>query len=315
MAPAKPFKRFHVQLHFSGHRTKVAVLMKSLRARIDFCLQRLCPLTLTSGLPPVTDILLTAPRLCCLLFAVHCSLFTSTMSTIQQDFDRIALVSAVSADGSTQNDHYHNFLLRHLPSSCHDVLEIGCGTGVFARRLAERSEHVLALDLSGEMIRIARERSAQVSNIKLPNIEFRLADVRDVPFPIASFDCIATIATLHHLPFAEMLLKMKTALKPGGVLLVLDLFEPARVSNSLVAGLSDYLLNLLAIPVSVTLRLIHHGRLLPRREVRDAWAAHERHDSYPTMSEVHALCARILPGAKIKQHLLWRYSVIWQKPG
>ena len=230
------------------------------------------------------------------------------MSTIQQDFDRIALVSAASEDGSTQNDHYHNFLLRHLPSPCQDVLEIGCGTGVFARRLAEGAEHVLALDISPEMIRIARERSAQ-----FPNIDFQLADVCERPLPDESFDCIATIATLHHLPFAEILVKMKAALKPGGVLLVLDLFEPARVSDSLVAGLSDSLLNLLAIPVSVTLRLMHHGRLLPRREVRDAWAAHERHDSYPTMSEVHALCAQMLPGAKIKKHLLWRYSIVWKK--
>jgi hypothetical protein len=60
--------------------------------------------------------------------------------------------------------------------------------------------------------------------------------------------------------------------------------------------------------------LLHHGRLLARREVRDAWTAHERHDSYPTMTEVHALCARILPGAKIKKHLLWRYSIVWEKP-
>jgi ubiquinone/menaquinone biosynthesis C-methylase UbiE len=227
------------------------------------------------------------------------------MSTIQKDFDRIALVSNtsnVSENGATHNDHYHNFLLRHLPSNCHDVLEIGCGTGGFARRLAERSRHVLALDLSQEMIRIARERSAQ-----FPSIEFELADVRDRPLPPESFDCIASIATLHHVSIEETLLKMKAALKPGGVLLVLDLFEGA--------GLSDSLSNILAIPMSVSLRLLHHGRLFPRREVRDAWAAHERHDLYPTMSEVHALCARILPGAKIKQHLLWRYSIVWEKAG
>ena len=224
------------------------------------------------------------------------------MSTIQKDFDRIALVSTASPDGAAHNDHYHNFLLRHLPSNCHDVLEIGCGTGGFARRLAERSKHVLALDLSGEMIRIASEQSAQ-----FPNIEFQLADVRDWPLAGESFDCIATIATLHHVPIRETLLKMKAALKPGGVLLVLDLFEPA--------GLSDSLLNLLAVPVSTSLRLIHHGRLLPRREVRDAWAAHEVHDLYPTMSEVHALCDDVLPGAKIRKHLLWRYSIVWEKAG
>ena len=221
------------------------------------------------------------------------------MSTTQKDFDRIALVSE---DGATHNDHYHNFLLRHLPSNCHDVLEIGCGTGAFARRLAERSEHVLAIDLSPEMIRLARERSAQ-----FPNIEFELADVRDRSLPVESFDCIASIATLHHLPFPEILLKMKAALKPGGALLVLDLFEPA--------GLTDSLVNLLALPVSATLRLINYGRLLPRREERDAWTAHARQDIYPTMSQVHALCDRILPGAKIKKHLLWRYSIVWRKTG
>jgi ubiquinone/menaquinone biosynthesis C-methylase UbiE len=226
------------------------------------------------------------------------------MSTIQTDFDRIALVSV---EGGTQNDHYHNFLLRYLPSNCQDMLEIGCGTGAFARLLARRSEQVLALDLSPEMIRIARERSA-----KFPNIEFELADVRDRVLPAESFDCIATIATLHHLPFREILLKMKAALKPGGVLLVLDLFEPER--NLLKPeGLLDAGLNIIAMGVSVSLRLIHQGRLRPRREVRDAWAEHERHDIYPTMSQVRELCAEILPGAKVSKHLLWRYSIVWEK--
>jgi ubiquinone/menaquinone biosynthesis C-methylase UbiE len=158
------------------------------------------------------------------------------------------------------------------------------------------------------MIRIARERSA-----RFPNIEFQIADVCDMPFPAASFDCIGTIATLHHLPYAEMLLKMRDALKPGGVLLVLDLFEPAHLSDSLLAGLADSFLNLVALPVSAGMRLLHHGRLLPSREVRDAWDAHAVHDLYPTMNEVHSHCARILRGAEIKQHLLWRYSIVWQK--
>jgi ubiquinone/menaquinone biosynthesis C-methylase UbiE len=169
------------------------------------------------------------------------------MSTIERDFDRIALVSP---DGSLHNDHYHNFLLRQLSSHCHSALEIGCGKGEFSRRLAERSDRVLALDLSPEMIRIACERSAQ-----LRNIEFQLADVMQLELPSEAFDCIASIATLHHLPLLEILLKMKAALKPGGVLLILDLFEPS--------GVVDTFLNPPAIAVSAALRLIHHGRLLP----------------------------------------------------
>ena len=219
------------------------------------------------------------------------------MSTIERDFDRIALVSP---DGSLHNDHYHNFLLRQLPSHCQSALEIGCGKGEFSRRLAERAERVLALDLSPEMIRIARECSAH-----LPNIEFQLADVMQLDLPAAGFDCIASIATLHHLPLREVLLKMKAVLKPGGVLIILDLFEPG--------GVIDTVLNPPAIAVSVALRLMHHGRLLPSREARDAWAIHEGHDIYPTMNEVRQLCADILPGASVRKHLLWRYSLVWRK--
>lgn len=229
------------------------------------------------------------------------------MSTIQTDFDRIALASGASPDGSLQNIHYHNFLLRHLPANCEHALEIGCGKGEFSRRLAAASESVLAIDLSPEMIRIARANSNHFSNL-----EFQIADVISYDLPAKHFDCIATIATLHHLPLREILLKMKAALKPGGVLLILDLFEPVRNLIRL-DGMLDTLLNVVAIPVSVSLRLIHHGRLLPRREVRAAWAAHEAHDTYPTMKEVRALCADIFPGAQVKKHLLWRYSIVWQK--
>jgi ubiquinone/menaquinone biosynthesis C-methylase UbiE len=217
--------------------------------------------------------------------------------SIQADFDRIALVSE---DGAAHNDHYHNFLLRHLPARCDQALEIGCGTGTFSRRLAARSDRVVAIDLSPEMIRLARERSAE-----FPNVEFQLADVLDLPLPAESFDCIASIATLHHVPYREILLKLKTALKRNGVLLVLDLFEPQ--------GLPDQLLNLVALPVSVGLRFKNYGRLRRSREERAAWAAHEVHDLYPTMSEARSLCAEIIPGAQIKKHLLWRYSIVWQK--
>src|SRR5260370_39606798 len=109
----------------------------------------------------------------------------SIMSSVQADFDRIALVSP---DGSVQNNHYHRFLLRQLPIDCRSALEIGCGKGEFSRLLAARSRRVLALDLSSEMIRLARASSAH-----LANIEFQIADVMRYDLPIDVFDCIATI--------------------------------------------------------------------------------------------------------------------------
>ena len=226
------------------------------------------------------------------------------MSAVEKDFDRLALLDD---GGWTQNNHYHNFLLRHVAASCVNTLEVGCGTGAFSRKLAARSQKVLAIDLSPQMIRVARERSH-----KFANIDFRIADVMAMDLPEAHFDCVATIATLHHVPLREVLLKLKQALKPAGVLMVLDLFEPDRDLLT-TAGLLDTSLNLVAMGVSVALRLAHNGRLKPPLEVRAAWEEHGHTDSYPSMADLKNLAAEILPGANLRKHLLWRYSLIWRR--
>lgn len=220
------------------------------------------------------------------------------MSTLRADFDRLALVAHQHWD---HNNHYHSFLLRHLPSRCAHALEIGCGTGEFARLLAERCENVVALDLSPEMVRVATERSRGRTNI-----DFRVGDVLDCRFPAAHFDCIASIATLHHLPLNIMLTKMRDALKPGGVVLILDLFKSE--------GWADRLDNIVAFPSHVALMLIRNHRLREPRPVREAWAMHAPHDTYLRLSQIRELCGSIMPGAQVRRHLLWRYSIVWRKP-
>jgi len=212
---------------------------------------------------------------------------------IQADFDRLALLSR---DGWDHNSHYGNFLLKHIPKNCESALEIGCGTGAFARLMAKRAGRVLALDLSPQMIQIAREYT---------NIDFRVANVLEWEFPAGQFDCVASIATLHHLPMEEMLTKMKSALKANGTLLVLDLFERE--------GLPDVLRSTLAVLVSTILKLIKTGRVRPSRAEREAWAEHCQRDVYLNLSQVRKICADVLPGAQVRKHLLWRYSIIWKK--
>jgi len=218
-------------------------------------------------------------------------------SAIRSDFDCLA---RLAHEDWNHNSVYHAFLLRQLPQRIGEALDIGAGVGDFTRLLAARAERVLGLDLSPEMVRVARERSAH-----LPNVEFTVADVRDWTWPVERFDCVATMTTMHHLPLGETLVRMKTALRPGGVLLVLDLYQEQ--------GLLDRLISLLAVPVSVLLRLLHTGRLREPPAVRAAWAAHGQHDSYCTLAEIRRVCAEILPGARVRRHLLWRYSIVWRK--
>jgi SAM-dependent methyltransferase len=220
------------------------------------------------------------------------------METIRNDFDRLA---AFDNGGWSHNDHYHPYLLRHVPKTCEKSLDIGCGTGTFARLLGQHSRHVLALDLSPEMVRIAQERS-----VDYPNIEYRVADVLEWLIPIGEFDCIASIATLHHLPLEVMLEKMKSALRPGGVLLILDLYK--------AKNLSDYLLSAIAFPANILIRLAKTGWPRPLKEERRVWEEHGKHDQYLQLSTVRCICQELLPGAVIKRHFFWRYSIVWKKP-
>jgi SAM-dependent methyltransferase len=216
---------------------------------------------------------------------------------IRADFDRLAAFDDGAWD---HNRHYHAFLLRHLPARRDVALEVGCGTGAFARALAVRFGRVLAVDLSAEMIRRARARSDGAANL-----EFRQADLRALDLPEASFDCVAAIATLHHLPLAAALEKLAAALRPGGVVLVLDLYRAVTIPERVLGGI--------ALPASVLLRLRRRGRLRQARAARRAWAEHACGDVYPTLEEVRSVAARLLPGATIRRHLLWRWSLVWRK--
>jgi len=137
------------------------------------------------------------------------------MALVQAEFDRIALHSSRNSDERwNHNTHYHRFLLDHVPAGCTSALDLGCGTGAFARLLAQRAEHVLALDLSPQMIHQAQARSTDV-----PNIDFQVADAFVWECSPEQFDYIVSIAALHHLPMEEVLSKLKRGLAPGGSLL------------------------------------------------------------------------------------------------
>ena len=216
---------------------------------------------------------------------------------IRTDFDRLALLDD---GGWTHNNHYHPFLLDHIPAQCDKALEIGCGSGAFSRLLAERSRHVLGLDLAPEMVRIAQERSKNC-----PNVEYQIVDILQWDFPCEKYDCIASIATFHHLPLELMLQKAKDALRPGGVLLILDLFKSET--------LADHLVDIISVPVHLFLRLAKTGKLRESEAVRAAWAAHGVHDVYLPLSFIRQACSEVIPDARVQRHLMWRYSIIWKK--
>ena len=98
------------------------------------------------------------------------------------------------------------------------VLELGCGSGNDAARLAEAGFAVVALDASGEAIAAARGKFGN-----LP-IDFAVADMTEpLPIDAASFDAVMANVSLHMFPDAvtrAVFAEIGRVVRPGGLLLM-----------------------------------------------------------------------------------------------
>jgi ubiquinone/menaquinone biosynthesis C-methylase UbiE len=108
------------------------------------------------------------------------------------------------------------FVLDHCPRG--RALDVGCGTGVLAERLARAGYRVTGADPSEGMLKILRERTDAVT--------VRHASGEQLPFPDGEFDLTLTVAVLHHIadPGAvrTTLAEMVRVTHPGGAILIWD---------------------------------------------------------------------------------------------
>ena len=102
------------------------------------------------------------------------------------------------------------------------VLEAGCGVGAQTVTLARNSPHALitSIDISADSIAQAK-RNVQAADIR--NVEFRQADIFDLPFGRESFDHVFVCFVLEHLSQpVEALRILKNLLKDGGTITVIE---------------------------------------------------------------------------------------------
>ncbi len=92
------------------------------------------------------------------------------------------------------------------------VLDIGCGDGRDTDHMYERGAEVVGMDLSAEMVKLARKT--------YPSLDFLRMDMREMGFREKYFDCIWASASVIHIPrkglksFEEEVLR---SLKPDGI--------------------------------------------------------------------------------------------------
>jgi SAM-dependent methyltransferase len=100
------------------------------------------------------------------------------------------------------------------------VLDVGCGTGRWVRRLEEHGLSVVGMDQSSEMLSLARNRGTLSPLVS--------GEVQNLPFRDESFDCVSAVTVIQHiLPQEQIraLSEMVRVLRPGGYLFLIELIR------------------------------------------------------------------------------------------
>ena len=130
-------------------------------------------------------------------------------------YDRIA-GRYLEWGGTIEGDPRHALLARFagdLEAGAR-VLELGCGAGVPSTKELALRFRVVGVDISTRQVELARRN--------VPDAEFIQADVAEVEFPDASFDGVAALYAISHVPreqHAQLFANVFRWLAPGGLFL------------------------------------------------------------------------------------------------
>ncbi|HEY5658536.1 MAG TPA: class I SAM-dependent methyltransferase [Myxococcota bacterium] len=113
------------------------------------------------------------------------------------------------------------------------MLDIGTGPGQIPLLVCARDPdaRVTGVDLSEKMLRHAR--AARAASPFAERLAYRLSDAKALDFPDAHFDTVYSNTILHHIPDpAPFLREARRVLRPGGALLIRDLFRPDTLERA-----------------------------------------------------------------------------------
>ena len=163
----------------------------------------------------------------------------------------------------------------HVPAGAR-VLDIGCGSGWATRLLADYAANgrVTGIDISDEMVRLARESSHSYANV-----EFEVASAERLPFSDGEFTHAFSMESLYYNRNNPQALKeIRRVLKPGGLFVaVVDLYWENEATHQWIDSL-NVPVELLSVDdyrslfIDAGFENIHDERILDPRPVPDDYA-------------------------------------------
>jgi len=196
------------------------------------------------------------------------------------------------------------------------VLDIGCGGGDLACFLAPRTDLLIGLDLSLDVLQaVAKKKKASGSR----QLHLVVADVNQLPFKDGSFDYVVSRYTLHHTELNESLPEVRRIIVPGGRLFLRDIF--ARWPSLERFALWQLVRTLIKTVLHIRGKGFRSGWRYLRFNLSAESFDHMLHQNRlvdgATYRELHQ---RWFPGCEFEQmrprYVFWEAPVVkWRKPG
>jgi cyclopropane fatty-acyl-phospholipid synthase-like methyltransferase len=129
-------------------------------------------------------------------------------------------------------ERYTNNLLRHVPADAKDVLDVGCGTGIVAKRLIEAGHNVECLSPSP----ILNSEARKILPSSTPVLETTFEEFKTGK----KYDLILFVESFQYVNMQESFAKFASLLKPGGRILICDVFRLDTPGRSPIGGGRNY---------------------------------------------------------------------------
>lgn len=196
------------------------------------------------------------------------------------------------------------FFVNNFSAKRNAVLDIGCGSGILAFELAQHYDMVVGIDISLEMLAIAKTKRAA------SNIEYICMDADRIVFD-RQFDLIVSSATFHHLKnLPATLEKLKTLLNPGGKVVLRDNVSEVETPATIVyiiGAFQDFLPDCLKYGLGTAWRMFKFRTSQP-------WLNHLASDKYLSEGQFKEIYGRIFPHCRFTKlgcfmGVIWEYQL------
>jgi ubiquinone/menaquinone biosynthesis C-methylase UbiE len=214
-------------------------------------------------------------------------------------YDRFAVLAG---------DELHAYLKFRLPRAGGRAADLGCGTGVHTALLAERYNEVLAVDLSGPMLDLAKARRPA------DNVRYERRDLASVtPETDGTFDLVLSAYTLHHVPDLELaIIELRRLVRPGGQVILVDVVDERRQVPRSWLRREAY--RTCRDDIHYRRRPVREAIQLLRLQLDRNWLDHQTTDKLLPPTEWEDTARRVLPGARITEFYRAR-ALHWAEAG